>query len=41
MRGYAGKFLEIDLSSKQIKEIKFTDEILREYIGGRGLATKI
>jgi aldehyde:ferredoxin oxidoreductase len=41
MRGYAGKFLEIDLYNKHIKEIKFTDEILREYIGGRGLATKI
>ncbi|MFX1256361.1 MAG: aldehyde ferredoxin oxidoreductase family protein [Promethearchaeota archaeon] len=41
MNGYAGKFLEIDLSNKQIKEIKFPDEILREYIGGRGLATKI
>ncbi len=41
MNGYAGKFLEIDLSNKQIKEIKFTDEILKDYIGGRGLATKI
>jgi aldehyde:ferredoxin oxidoreductase len=41
MRGYAGKFLEIDLSSNQFKELKFSDEILRDYVGGRGLAAKI
>lgn len=41
MRGYAGKLLEIDLAKKDVKKIKFTDEILKEYIGGRGLATKI
>ncbi|MFX1374790.1 MAG: aldehyde ferredoxin oxidoreductase family protein [Promethearchaeota archaeon] len=41
MKGYAGKFLEIDLSNKNMKEIRFTEDILRDYIGGRGLATKI
>lgn len=41
VRGYAGKFLEVDLSSRVIKEIKFSEEILRDYIGGRGLAAKI
>ena len=41
MRGYAGKFLEIDLSNRDIKETKFPDEVLRDYIGGRGLATKV
>jgi len=41
MRGYAGKFLEIDLSNGNVKETKFPDEILRDYIGGRGLATKV
>ncbi|KYK36137.1 MAG: aldehyde ferredoxin oxidoreductase [Theionarchaea archaeon DG-70-1] len=40
-RGYAGKFLEIDLSKRTIEETTFSDEILREYIGGRGLAAKI
>jgi len=40
-RGYAGKFLEINLSSRNVRETKFQDEILRDYIGGRGLATKI
>ena len=41
MRGYAGKFLEVNLSDEDIKEVKFSDEILKNYIGGRGLATKI
>ena len=41
MRGYAGKFLEVDLSDETIKEIKFPDETLRDYIGGRGLAAKV
>jgi len=41
MRGYAGKFLEVDLSTEKIKELKFDESILRQYIGGRGLATKI
>jgi aldehyde:ferredoxin oxidoreductase len=41
MRGYAGKFLDIDLTSESIKEITFDEETLRKYIGGRGLATKI
>ncbi|MGQ9530306.1 MAG: aldehyde ferredoxin oxidoreductase family protein [Candidatus Bathycorpusculaceae bacterium] len=39
--GYAGKFLEVDLSTEKIEETKFSDEILREFIGGRGLAAKI
>ena len=41
MRGYAGKFLEVDLSSKGIKEVKISDDVLKKYIGGRGLAVKI
>ncbi|MEM2888629.1 MAG: aldehyde ferredoxin oxidoreductase C-terminal domain-containing protein [Candidatus Bathyarchaeia archaeon] len=41
MKGYAGKFLEVDLSSKNIKETRFNEDILSQYIGGRGLATKI
>jgi len=41
MRGYAGKFLEVDLSSENIKEIKIGEDVLRQYIGGRGLAAKI
>jgi aldehyde:ferredoxin oxidoreductase len=41
IRGYAGKFLDIDLSTQTIKETRFSDEILEDYVGGRGLATKI
>ena len=39
--GYAGKFLEVNLSGRNIKTTILSDEILREYIGGRGLAAKI
>jgi len=39
--GYAGKFLEVNLSTKDTKETKFRDDVLREYVGGRGLATRI
>ena len=41
MRGYAGKFSEIDLSSGSIKDFKIPEEVLRQYLGGRGLASKI
>jgi len=41
MRGYAGKFLEVDLSTENTKNVKFNESVLRNYIGGRGLATKI
>ncbi|MCK4669024.1 aldehyde ferredoxin oxidoreductase, partial [Candidatus Bathyarchaeota archaeon] len=39
--GYAGKFLEVDLSTRSVKEVRFSDDVLRECIGGRGLAAKI
>jgi len=39
--GYAGKFLEVNLSKGSIKEIKFDDDFLKGYVGGRGLAAKI
>jgi aldehyde:ferredoxin oxidoreductase len=41
MKGYAGKFLEVDLSTSNIKKTVFKEEILQQYFGGRGLATKI
>jgi aldehyde:ferredoxin oxidoreductase len=40
-RGYAGKFLDVNLSTDKIGEQIFGDEILRAYVGGRGLAAKI
>jgi len=41
MRGYAGKFLEVDLSAERTKDVVFDESVLRQYIGGRGLAAKI
>ncbi|RDE16303.1 MAG: aldehyde ferredoxin oxidoreductase [Candidatus Thorarchaeota archaeon] len=41
MRGYAGKFLDVNLSTGEIRETKFADRVLRDFVGGRGLATKI
>lgn len=40
-RGYAGKYLDVDLKSEKIEEITFSEEILHQYFGGRGLAAKI
>jgi len=41
VNGYAGTFLEIDLTNNKIEEITFSDKILQDYIGGRGLGVKI
>ena len=40
-RGYAGKFLDVDLTKEKIKETSFNDDVLEQYFGGRGLAAKI
>ena len=39
--GYAGKWLEVDLSKDKIEEVVYSDETLRQYFGGRGLAAKV
>ena len=39
--GYAGKWLEIDLTKGKVKEIIFEEKVLQQYFGGRGLAAKI
>lgn len=39
--GYAGRFLEIDLSNGTFKDISFDEELLKDYVGGRALAAKI
>jgi len=41
MHGYAGKLLDIDLSTEKVKEVSLSEDILKSYMGGRGLATKI
>jgi aldehyde:ferredoxin oxidoreductase len=40
-RGYAGKFLEVDLSKAKIRDTRLDDESLEMFFGGRGLAAKI
>jgi aldehyde:ferredoxin oxidoreductase len=37
--GYAGKFLRVDLSNRQISEERLGEETLRKYIGGTALGT--
>ena len=39
--GYAGKWLEVDLTKDKIKEVEYSDKMLRQYFGGRGLAAKV
>jgi aldehyde:ferredoxin oxidoreductase len=41
MLGYAGKMLDVNLSTQKIQNLRTSDEILKDYVGGRGLATKI
>ncbi len=39
--GYAGQFLEIDLSTRNIAKRPLDADLLKDYVGGRGLVTKI
>jgi aldehyde:ferredoxin oxidoreductase len=39
--GYAGKFLEADLTSCTLRDLKVSEETLRKCIGGRALGTEI
>ncbi len=39
--GYAGKWLDIDLTNNKIEDITFPYETLEQFFGGRGMATKI
>lgn len=39
--GYAEKFPEVDLSTRSIRDVVFSEEVLKDYVGGRGLAAKI
>jgi len=41
MHGYAGKLLEIDLTNQKVREVSLSEDVLKSYIGGRGLAAKI
>ncbi len=37
--GYMNKWLKINLSTKEISDFNFPEEILRKFIGGKGIAT--
>jgi aldehyde:ferredoxin oxidoreductase len=39
--GYAGKWLDVDLGKDKIVEVEYSDRVLEQYFGGRGLAAKI
>lgn len=39
-KGYAGKILEVDLTTKKIKETPLDTKELQMFIGGRGLGVK-
>jgi len=41
MKGYAGKLLRVNLTTKEIKEEAVEEIVAREYLGGRGLGAKI
>lgn len=41
VRGYAGKFLDIDLTKETIEDITIPETTLYQYFGGRGLAAKV
>jgi len=41
MFGYQGKYLRVNLTTKQIQVCPIEDELFRKYIGGVGLAVKI
>ena len=39
--GYAGKWLDVDLTKGKVKEAIFEEKVLQQFFGGRGLAAKI
>lgn len=39
--GYVGKYLEVDLSKGTYKDVTYSDEILKDCVGGRALAARI
>jgi aldehyde:ferredoxin oxidoreductase len=39
--GYAGKFLRVDLTFERLSDVVFGEDILRQYVGGTGIGTRI
>ena len=40
-RGYAGKFLDVDLTRERFRDTTFSEEVLKDFLGGRGLSAKL
>jgi len=40
-RGYAGKFLDVDLTREIVQDVTLPETVLYQYLGGRGLAAKV
>lgn len=38
---YAGKILHVDLSKKEVKDMPLDEKVYEDFIGGKGLATKL
>lgn len=41
MKGYAGYILRVNLTTKEVKKEKLTEEMAKSHLGGRGIAAKI
>ena len=41
MRGYTGKFYDVNLTKGTINDFKFSEKDLQHYLGGRSLSTKL
>jgi len=39
--GYFGRYLTVDLSDKSWKEEKLSEELVNDYLGGRGIGIKL
>src|SRR5512143_2357412 len=41
MKGYAGKLLRVNLTERKVSKEDISNEMKKEYLGGRGFATKL
>ena len=41
INGYAGKFLRVDLTFERLSDVCYNEDILRKFVGGTGLGTKV
>ena len=41
IKGYAGRYLRVDLGGGSLEDVKFDEETLRRFLGGTGIGSKI